>query len=149
MKTAQVVLITGAALGRRDFVTALSEESITLTFCCNYAILRIRNTQEYIVSGIEVRMSETTIHNRLPVLRAERGLSRQDLAKALGINYQTVGYLERGEYNPSLELAFRISEFFGLPIEAIFSRKPFKPLSEEVYTVQVRGGELRESLKRS
>ena len=42
-------------------------------------------------------MTESTIYNRLPVLRAERGLSRQDLAKALGINYQTVGYLERGE----------------------------------------------------
>ena len=85
-------------------------------------------------------MSETTIYNRLPVLRAERGLSRQDLARALGINYQTVGYLERGEYNPSLELAFRISEFFGLPIEAIFSRNPFKPLSEEIYTSKVRTG---------
>ena len=82
---------------------------------------------------IQDRMSKITIYNRLPVLRAERGLSRQDLARALGINYQTVGYLERGEYNPSLELAFRISEFFELPIEAIFSRRPFKPLSEEVY----------------
>jgi DNA-binding XRE family transcriptional regulator len=78
-------------------------------------------------------MPENAIYNRLPVLRAERGLSRQDLAKALNINYQTVGYLERGEYNPSLELAFRISEFFDLPIEAIFSRKPFRPLSEEIY----------------
>lgn len=78
-------------------------------------------------------MPETVIYNRLPVLRAERGMSRQDLAKALGINYQTVGYLERGEYHPSLELAFRISDFFGLPIEAIFSRQPFRPLSEEIY----------------
>ncbi len=94
-------------------------------------------------------MSETTIYNRLPVLRAERGLSRQDLAKALGINYQTVGYLERGEYNPSLELAFRISEFFNLPVEAIFSRKPFKPLSEEFYASQVRAGEQHESPQRS
>jgi len=78
-------------------------------------------------------MPEMTIYNRLAVLRAERALSRQDLARALGINYQTVGYLERGEYNPSLELAFRISEFFELPIEAIFSPRPFKPLSVEVY----------------
>ncbi|HZO73013.1 MAG TPA: helix-turn-helix transcriptional regulator [Ktedonobacteraceae bacterium] len=77
--------------------------------------------------------SEQTIYNRLPVLRAERGLSRHDLADILGINYQTLGYLERGEYSPSLELAFRISEYFSLPIEAIFSRKPFKPLSDEVY----------------
>jgi len=67
------------------------------------------------------------------VLRAERGLSRSDLADALDINFQTVGYLERGDFNPSLELAFKISEYFGLPIEAIFSRKPFRPLSEEIY----------------
>jgi DNA-binding XRE family transcriptional regulator len=73
------------------------------------------------------------LYNRIAVLRAERGLSRQDLADAISINYQTVGYLERGDYNPSLELAFRISEFFKLPIEAIFSRKPFRPLSEQVY----------------
>jgi len=79
-------------------------------------------------------MAEIPIYNRLAVLRAERGMSRLNLANALGINYQTVVYLERGEYNPSLELVFRISEFFGLPIEAIFSTKPFKPLSEEVYT---------------
>jgi DNA-binding XRE family transcriptional regulator len=71
--------------------------------------------------------------NRIAVLRAERGLSRSALADALEINYQTVGYIERGDFNPSLELAFRISEYFGLPIEAIFSRKPFRPLSEEVY----------------
>jgi putative transcriptional regulator len=63
----------------------------------------------------------------------ERGLSRQQLADALGVNYQTIGYLERGEYHPSLELAFRISELFGLPIDAIFSRQPFKPMSEELY----------------
>ena len=55
------------------------------------------------------------------------------MADALKINYQTVGYLERGEYNPSLDLAFRISEYFDLPIEAIFSRQPFRPLSQEVY----------------
>lgn len=73
------------------------------------------------------------LYNRITVLRAERGLTRQDLADALGINYQTVGYLERGDYNPSLELAFRIAEYFHLPVEAIFSRTPFRPLSEEVY----------------
>ena len=76
---------------------------------------------------------EQPLYNRLPVLRAERGLSRQELAEALGVNYQTIGYIERGEYNPSLELAFRLSEFFRLPIEAIFSLTPFRPLSEELY----------------
>jgi len=77
--------------------------------------------------------NERPLHNRLSVLRAERELSRQQLADALGINYQTVGYLERGEYNPSLELAFRLSELFALPIEAIFARRPFTPMSAELY----------------
>lgn len=76
---------------------------------------------------------EPILHNRLAVLRVERGLSRQQLADALGINYQTVGYLERGEYNPSLALAFQIAEYLALPIEAIFSRTPFTPMSTELY----------------
>jgi DNA-binding XRE family transcriptional regulator len=74
-----------------------------------------------------------TIHNRLRVLRAERGLSRHDLASFVGVNYQTIGYLERGDYSPSLELAFRFSVFFDLPIEAIFSLQPFPPLSSTLY----------------
>jgi putative transcriptional regulator len=73
------------------------------------------------------------IQNRITVLRAERGLSRQQLADALGINVQTVGYLERGDYNPSLELAFRIAEYFELPLEAVFSRQPFAPMSSQLY----------------
>ena len=74
-----------------------------------------------------------SILNRIAVLRAERGLSRQQLADAVGINYQTVGYLERGDYNPSLELAFRIAEYFGLPLEAVFSRQPFALMSSQLY----------------
>jgi DNA-binding XRE family transcriptional regulator len=73
------------------------------------------------------------LYNRIAVLRLERGLSRQALADLVGVNHQTVGYLERGDYNPSLELAFRLSEVFGLPIEAIFSRTPLRPMSEELY----------------
>jgi DNA-binding XRE family transcriptional regulator len=68
------------------------------------------------------------IYNRLAVLRAERGLTRQDLADAVGVNYQTIGFLERGDYNPSLTLAFALSQYFGVPIEAIFSPQPFQPL---------------------
>jgi putative transcriptional regulator len=73
------------------------------------------------------------LHNRLAVLRAERQLSRQELADAVGVNFQTIGYIERGDYHPSLDLAFRLSEFFELPIEAIFSREPFIPLSQALY----------------
>ncbi|GAC1573251.1 MAG: helix-turn-helix transcriptional regulator [Candidatus Elarobacter sp.] len=78
-------------------------------------------------------MSETKIHNRIAVLRAEHGLSRAQLADALGVNYQTVGYLERGEYSPSLDLAMRIAERFRVPIDAIFSRTPFTPMSAALY----------------
>src|SRR5258708_15200824 len=68
------------------------------------------------------------IYNRLAVLRAERGLTRQDLADAVGVNYQTIGFLERGDYNPSLTLAFALSQYFGVPVEAVFSSQPFQPL---------------------
>jgi DNA-binding XRE family transcriptional regulator len=79
------------------------------------------------------RKPEPRLYNRLAVLRAERGLSRQDLAEAVDVNYQTIGYLERGEYNPSLDLAFRIAELFGVPIEAVFSREPLPPMSARLY----------------
>ena len=82
---------------------------------------------------------EPALHNRLAVLRAERGLSRQELADALGVNYQTIGYLERGEYNPSLELALKAAEHFGLPVEAIFSRRPFEPMSTQLYGASTDG----------
>jgi DNA-binding XRE family transcriptional regulator len=69
-----------------------------------------------------------TIHNRIAMLRAERGISRRQLADALGVHYQTVGYLERGEYSPSLFLALRIAEYFEVPVEVIFSTTPFPRL---------------------
>ena len=60
--------------------------------------------------------------NRLKVLRAERDWNQQDLADALGVSRQSVNAIETGKYDPSLPLAFRISDVFELPIEAIFSR---------------------------
>ena len=83
---------------------------------------------------------ESGLYNRIAVLRAERGVSRQDLANAVGVNYQTIGFLERGEYGPSLKLAFQIATYFALPVEAIFSTQPLKPLSQQVYA----GRQLRE-----
>lgn len=70
------------------------------------------------------------IYNRIAVLRTDRGLSRKDLAAALGVNYQTVGYLERGEYNPSLELALKLCEYFGVPVEFVFSLRPMEPITQ-------------------
>jgi len=68
------------------------------------------------------------IYNRIAMLRAERGTSRRQLAEALGVHYQTIGYLERGEYNPSLHLALRIAEYFQVPVEVVFSLTPFPRL---------------------
>jgi len=81
--------------------------------------------------GRNAKDAQTPIHNRLAVLRAERDLSRQQLSDAVGVNYQTIGYLERGDYSPSLDLAFRLAEYFDLPIEAIFARTPFVPMSRQ------------------
>jgi putative transcriptional regulator len=78
-------------------------------------------------------METRKIYNRIALLRQERDVSRKDLSEALGVNFQTIGYLERGEYNPSLDLAFKISAFFNLPIDFIFSTEPFKPMSEELF----------------
>ncbi|MEO1059833.1 MAG: helix-turn-helix transcriptional regulator [Actinomycetota bacterium] len=71
------------------------------------------------------------MHNRLEMLRAERRISRRELANAVDVHYQTVGYIERGEYAPSLHLAFRIARYFDLPIEAIFSPEEFAPLGSD------------------
>jgi DNA-binding XRE family transcriptional regulator len=78
------------------------------------------------------------LYNRIAVLRVERGLSRQVLAREVGVNSQTIGFLERGDYTPSLELAFKISRFFKLPVEAVFSPEPLRPLSEQVYEMERR-----------
>jgi putative transcriptional regulator len=74
-------------------------------------------------------MSEE-VHNRIALLRAEQGVTRRELADALGVHYQTIGYLERGEYNPSLHLAMRIADFFKLPMEVVFSLEPFPRVSD-------------------
>ena len=58
--------------------------------------------------------------NRLRVLRAERAWSQQDLATALEVSRQSVNAIETGRYDPSLPLAFKIADLFGLAIEDIF-----------------------------
>ncbi|USG99815.1 helix-turn-helix transcriptional regulator [Thermococcus argininiproducens] len=58
--------------------------------------------------------------NRLRELREWKGLTQEDLAKALGVTRQTIIAIEKGKYNPSLELAFKIAKFFKVKIEDIF-----------------------------
>jgi putative transcriptional regulator len=81
-----------------------------------------------------VRRGESLpIYNRIGVLRAERRMSRGELAQLIDVNPQTVGALERGDHYPSLDLALRICDVFALPVQAVFSRTEFTPLSTEFY----------------
>lgn len=60
------------------------------------------------------------MRNSLPQLRAERGWSQGELSEQLGVSRQTVNALERGKYDPSLPLAFRIARLFERRIEDVF-----------------------------
>ena len=75
------------------------------------------------------------VHNRMALLRLEKAVTRRELADALGVHYQTIGYLERGEYSPSLNLAMRIAEFFDVPVETVFSIEPFPRITGDERTV--------------
>lgn len=70
------------------------------------------------------------IHNRIALFRADRGVSRRDLADAVDVNPQTIGYLERGDYNPSLELAMKLAAYFGVAIEHLFSFQRFESVAQ-------------------
>lgn len=63
---------------------------------------------------------EAHVKNRLEELRKQRGIKQEDLASALEVSRQTIGSLENGRYNPSIQLAFKISRYFDMAIEDIF-----------------------------
>lgn len=72
------------------------------------------------------RQKEEPLFNRIEQARVARGLSRQQLAEAVGVHYQTIGYLERGEYSPSLTLALRLAEVLEHGVQDLFSIQPFQ-----------------------
>ena len=65
-------------------------------------------------------MGGDAMKNKVEQLRKEQSLSQDEFAKMLRVSRQTISSIETGKYNPSLELAFAISDFFGKPIEEIF-----------------------------
>ena len=75
-------------------------------------------------------MQTERMHNRIALFRNDRNVSRRELAEAVGVNPQTIGYLERGDYNPSLELGLKIAAYFDVPVELIFSLTPFPSLTD-------------------
>ncbi len=72
------------------------------------------------------RPKEDPVYNRVEALRSHRGLSRQQLADLVGVHYQTIGYIERGEYSPSLLLALKIAHALDCELTDIFSITPFE-----------------------
>lgn len=72
------------------------------------------------------RQAETPVFNRVEEIRSAKGLSRRQLAEQVGVHYQTVGYLERGEYSPSLALALRIADALETDLRELFSIEPFR-----------------------
>ena len=58
--------------------------------------------------------------NRIKELRAKEDLSQLELAQLVGVRRETIVFLEKGKYNPSLRLAHDIAKHFGLPIEQVF-----------------------------
>ena len=71
--------------------------------------------------GRKPKNEEERIANRIEELRLKAGLSRQELADQVGVHYQTIGYIERGEYSPSLVLALEISDVLRKRVEDVFS----------------------------
>ncbi|MPN22013.1 hypothetical protein SDC9_169396 [bioreactor metagenome] len=63
---------------------------------------------------------DTSLKNRLEMLRKQKGIKQEELAEALEVSRQTIGSLENGRYNPSIILAFKIARYFNTTIEEVF-----------------------------
>ena len=72
------------------------------------------------------RNPEEPVYNRIEEARTLLGLTRQDLSDKVGVHYQTIGYLEREEYSPSLVLALRIAKALNQEVTDLFSLTPLK-----------------------
>jgi DNA-binding XRE family transcriptional regulator len=83
------------------------------------------------------------LHNRIQLFRTERGLSRKDLAERVAINPQTVGFLERGDYRPTVELALKLAQVFEVRVEALFALEPFPSLADQLSELPSAKGQNR------
>ena len=72
------------------------------------------------------RNPEEPVYNRIEEARSALGLTRQELADEVGVHYQTIGYLEREEYSPSLVLALRIAKALNQEVSELLSQTTFK-----------------------
>ena len=58
--------------------------------------------------------------NKIEEIRKERGIRQEEFAKSMGVSRQTISSLENGRYNPSIILAYKIAQYFGMTIEEVF-----------------------------
>lgn len=72
------------------------------------------------------------LFNRIHLFRQEKGLSRKELAELVSVNPQTIGYLERGDYRPTVELALKLARAFGVSVDTLFALEPFPPLATQL-----------------
>ena len=89
-----------------------------------------QQTQQGKVHMPESDKDKPEIHNRITTLRREAGVSRKEMADAVGINENTLAVIERGEREPRVRVAWRIAEYFDLPLKAVFADGPVTPLAE-------------------
>lgn len=80
------------------------------------------------------------VHNRIALFRAERQMSRKDLAELVGVNPQTIGFLERGSYSPSVELALKLAAVFRVNVHQLFALEPFPALADQLRSGSNTGG---------
>ena len=103
------------------------EELLGVSFSLTFDPLQYIALMLYSIYAISMsRNPEAPVYNRIEEARMALGLSRQDLADKAGVHYQTIGYLEREEYSPSLVLALRIAKSLNKEVSELFSLSPLK-----------------------
>ena len=73
--------------------------------------------------GRQPKQDKDQLENLVEEFRTKRELSRQELADLVGVHYQTMSYIERGEYAPTLALALRLAEALNCKVEQLFKLK--------------------------
>ena len=69
---------------------------------------------------LTLHKKEAIVKNRIEEIRKEKGIRQEEFAKSMGVSRQTISSLENGRYNPSIILAYKIAQYFGMTIEEVF-----------------------------
>ena len=86
---------------------------------CNDVKLTLQKRAYNFISFTDLTRSGI-VKNRIEAIRKEKGIRQEDFAKSMGVSRQTISSLETGRYNPSIILAYKIAQYFGMTIEEVF-----------------------------